>query len=159
VTILGGTRPVAIAGALAFVILVASSGPGRADTSPGWEAYAAKDYESAARLWQEEAGQGDPNAAFGLGILADRDGNPKAAATWYEKAARGGLASAQVLLGQRYAEGNGVERSVVTAYAWYSQAIAAGVPNADKLRDNLATEMTPDQVKEAEALAGTLLPP
>ena len=143
---------------LASVLFPASQTLG-AEPTQGWKSYIARDYEAAETHWRADAARGDPNGAFGLAILAERAGDAKAATEWYEKAALGGVSSAQVLVGQRYAEGVGVEPNPVRAYAWYSRAMAAGVPNVGKLRDRLAASMTQDQIKQADALAETLTKP
>lgn len=159
VTTLRGTRPVAAVIVLMALSMAVLAKPSAAEPSLGWKAFADKDFETADRIWREDAARGNPHGAFGLALLADRAGDEQAAASWYEKAAMGGLPSAQVLIGQRYAEGHGIEQSAIKAYAWYSRAAASGVPNAEKLRDRLGAAMSPDQIKEAEALAETLVSP
>lgn len=128
-----------------------------AGESAGWQAFRAKDYKRAESIWKRDAARGEPNAAFGLGVLAEKRGDDAGASTWYEKAAAAGLPAAQVLIAQRYATGKGVTKNLVVAYAWYSLAIRSGVPNAAKIRDQLAKGMSADAVKEAEALAATLV--
>ncbi len=144
---------------LAALVITALALPSLASAgeSAGWQAYQARDYERAARLWQRDAKRGEPNALFGLGLLAEREGDEGAAAGWYEKAARAGLAAAQVLIADRYISGWGVAADPVTAYAWLSRAIAAGVPNAAAIRDQLAQGMTADAMRQAEALTETLV--
>lgn len=127
-----------------------------ADVSAGWEAFRAKDYERAERIWLNDAARGERHAAFGLGLLSDARGDAAGAAKWYEQAAHAGLGSAQVLIGQRYAEGVGVTKNPVAAYAWFTRAMIAGVPNAEKVRDQLARDMSPEAIKEAEDLAASL---
>ncbi len=147
-------RPALLA-ALVMTALAYSTGAS-AGESAGWQAFRAKNYERAERLWQREAEKGDPNGLFGLGVIAEHRGDDTAAFGWHEKAARAGLASAQVLIAQRYIAGNGVAADSIAAYAWLTRAIASGVPNAAKMRDQLAKGMTPDRVQQAEALAATL---
>ncbi len=127
-----------------------------AGESAGWQAFRAKNYDRAERLWQREAENGDPNGLFGLGVLAEHRGDETAASGWYEKAARAGLASAQVLIAQRYISGTGVTADTIAAYAWLTRAIDSGVPNAAKMRDQLAKSMTPESVQQAETVAATL---
>ena len=153
-----GTRRTATGFALGVALLLASE-PSWAEPTQGWKSYIERDYQAAEKHWRADASRGDPNGAFGLAILAERAGDAKAATEWYEKAALGGVSSAQVLVGQRYAEGVGVDVNSVRAYAWYSRAMAAGVPNVGKLRDRLAASMTQDQIKQADALAETLAKP
>jgi len=158
VTLGHSTRLIAVAFALAGALGLASQ-PSWAEPTQGWKSYIERDYQAAEKHWRTDVARGDPNGAFGLAILAERAGDAKGATEWYEKAALGGVPSAQVLTGQRYAEGVGVERNPVRAYAWFARAMAAGVPNAEKLRDRLAATMTPSQIKEAGALAETLAKP
>jgi TPR repeat protein len=141
--------------ALAFCI---GALPANAGDSKAWRAYTAGDHELAERLWRPQAERGDANAAFGLGVIAESEGDEAAAARWYEQAAKGGLAGAQVLTAQRYADGLGVARDPVLAYAWFTRAIESGVPNAAKVRDALAATMTPEAIEEAEAIAARLAP-
>jgi len=129
-----------------------------ADDQSGWQAYSAGNYDRAERIWRPAAERGDANAAFGMGVLAEARGNETEAAHWYEKAALGGLPSAQVLMGHRYIEGLGVPRDPILAYAWLTRAIASGVPNAAKLRDALANNLTPAQIEEAEGIAARMTP-
>lgn len=145
----------ALFAALVLAIHVFASGAA-AGESAGWRAYQAKDYSRAEQLWQHDAAKGDRHAAFGLGLLADQRGDEAAAAVHYEKAARAGLGSAQVLIADRYISGKGVAVNPIMALAWLTRAIASGVPNAAMVRDQLAQTMTPDAVREAEALAQTL---
>ena len=144
--------------ALALVLATAllPSMAAAADMAAGWEALEAKDYERAERIWLKDAERGDRNAAFGLGMVSDARRDAAGAAKWYERAARAGLPEAQVLIGQRYAEGIGVPKNLVMAYAWFTRAMAARVPNAGKVRARLAKEMSPEAIKEAESLAASL---
>ncbi|MSO74513.1 MAG: hypothetical protein EXQ99_05090 [Alphaproteobacteria bacterium] len=127
-----------------------------AGESAAWRAYMAKDYGRAEQLWRRDAAKGDRHAIFGLGMLADHHADAAQAAIHYEKAARAGLAAAQVLIAECYISGKGVAADPITAFAWLSRAIAAGVPNAAAIRDQLALTMTADAVRQAETLADTL---
>ena len=78
------------------------------------------------------------------------------AARWRRKAADQGYAGAQVWLGNNYRDGEGVPRSYVLAYMWYSLAAASPIGigyDAPGSRDRLAARMTPDQIAEAQRLA------
>ncbi|MGD9538169.1 MAG: tetratricopeptide repeat protein [Alphaproteobacteria bacterium] len=144
------------AASAALMLSVAAFPATAADSTAAWRAYTAGDHERAERLWRPEAERGDANAAFGLGVIAESRGDDAEATRWYEQAAQRGLPAAQVLIGQRYAEGTGVARDPVLAYAWFTRAIEAGVPNAAKVRDALAATMTPEAIEEAEAAAARL---
>ena len=55
-----------------------------------------------------------------------------------------------------YANGEGVVRDYVTAYAWYNIAAANGDTEAATEKDNTAKQMTPAQIIQAQALSQTL---
>jgi TPR repeat protein len=56
-------------------------------------------------------------------------------------------------LGLKYAEGTGVPKDDVNAYAWLNVASANGDDLASKNRDFLAKRMTPEQIAEAQKLS------
>ncbi len=71
---------------------------------------------------------------------------------WEKKAARGD-AMAQKALGHLYHMGQGVPKDNVLAHVWFSRAALQGYKDADKNRDNVAKEMTSDQLAEARRMA------
>ena len=75
---------------------------------------------------------------------------------WFRKAAEQGNAKAQLLLGLKYAEGEGVPEDYVKGYAWYNLAAAQGDETAHILKDSLREKMTADQVAEAQTLSREL---
>ncbi len=78
------------------------------------------------------------------------------AVKWYRLAAEQGHAEAQAILGIMYAEGEGVPQDYVLAYKWLNLAAAEGDAawgSAAELRDIVASEMTPEQIAEAQRLA------
>lgn len=141
---------VLVAGAL----LWASASTAQADeVSDGWRAYIAGKYAVAEKAWLPLAEKGDPGASFGMGILSQTQGHLSEAVVWYEQAARRGMSSAQVLVGSMYADGRGVPRDGVRAYAWLERAVEAGHPQADLARDAVGATLTPEQLREAQALS------
>jgi uncharacterized protein len=80
------------------------------------------------------------------------------AVTWYRKAAEHGNADAENTLGSIYAEGRGVPRDYVRAYAWFSLAMVAGDQRAESNRDIAARNMSPAEIAEAEQLAHKAMP-
>ena len=86
---------------------------------------------------------------YGKGVSQD----DTEAMRWYTKAAAQGDAGAQTNLGGMYSNGDGVTKDYVHAYKWYSIAAANGYDDAATNRDNLAREMTPDQMAEGQRLA------
>ena len=87
--------------------------------------------------------------ANGLGVTQDH----AAAASWYRKAADQGYANAQASLGLMYVFGLGVPQDHVTAHMWFNLAAAKGNRDAERDRDNIAAQMTPEQIAEAQRLA------
>ena len=57
-----------------------------------------------------------------------------------------------------YHFGQGVTQDYVQAHMWYSLAAARGEKEASGWRDLLAEQMTPEQIAEAQKLAGEWKP-
>ena len=74
---------------------------------------------------------------------------------WYSQAALAGNAEAQVNLASAYAQGLGVDKDLVKAYAWYS--LAKKQPIAAANLDAVAKLMDAAQIQQAGTLAPTLL--
>jgi uncharacterized protein len=79
------------------------------------------------------------------------------AADYCHTAAEQGDPNAQYLLGLMYDKGQGVGRNVVLAYMWLNLAAAGGAPSVRpayaRIRDAVATKMTPAQLQYGQALA------
>ena len=79
------------------------------------------------------------------------------AADYCHTAAAQGDPNAQYLLGLMYDKGQGVGRNVVLAYMWLNLAAAGGSPSVRpayaRIRDAVATKMTPAQLHYGQALA------
>ena len=71
------------------------------------------------------------------------------AVKWYRKAADQGLAEAQINLGVCYANGNGVGKDMVEAYAFFNLASITGYKNIENM-DLAAKKMTSDQIAAAQ---------
>ena len=69
---------------------------------------------------------------------------------WYRLAAGQGDAYAQYNLGLMYANGKGVTKDTVTAYAWLSIAAAQGDTLAKKAKEFFSKIMTQSQIAEAQ---------
>lgn len=88
------------------------------------------------------------------------------AAKMFRKAADQGNATAQDSLGVMYVNGEGVPQDYAQAYAWFNIA-EANVPADDtgwharlnRFRNEIAGEMTPAQIEEAQKLTRELRPP
>jgi len=97
-------------------------------------------YQTALRIWQDAANQGDAEAQYYTGEiyekgLAGQKPDYQLAAAWYQKAANQGYKRAAVNLGRLYEQGLGVEQDVEEAVRLYQQA--AGL---DKNSDALLVE-------------------
>lgn len=121
----------------------------------------AQDYTEAAKWYRMSAEQGDPHAqhalsvmyAVGWGVPADA----RESAMWVRKAAIQGYYYAENDLGSKYANGRGVPKDYVLAYMWFdlgattAPSSVAGV--IAKSRDEVAKQMTPEQIARAKELA------
>jgi TPR repeat protein len=149
----------------AFVVIVAVLllfGP--ASVLPGGtgSAYAQSTHSTAMKV-KRLAERGDINAQAELGLLYSKGrGVPQnyhLAAMWYRRAAERGHGGAQLALGLLYNRGEGVPKNFMLAYMWIdlSAAQAAGEIRDFKvrLRDSIASKLTPNQLEEAQQLAST----
>ena len=121
-----------------------------------------QDYTQARQWWEKAAVQGHAKAQFNLGVLYDSgqgvSQDHAIARHWYEKAAAQRVAKAQFYLGLQSAYGRGVLQDVVQAHMWYSLAAENGYEIATGYRDDLAKQMTPTQIAEAQKLAREWMP-
>jgi uncharacterized protein len=144
-----------------FIILVLSIIcfviPARADYQAGMDAKNRGDFAKAFREWQPLAEQGDARAQFYLGLLYENgDGvtlDYAKARQWYEKSAAQGNANAQFYLGLLSAFGQGGPLDLAQAHMWYSLAAGNGHIGAGVYRNDLAKQMTPAQIAEAQKRA------
>ncbi|MBR8348912.1 tetratricopeptide repeat protein [Burkholderia ambifaria] len=93
-----------------------------------------KDYARARALLGEAAGQGDPAAAYYLGLIY-RSGygtaaDPAQAAHWFELASRADIPAADFMLANAYRDGSGVPRDEARALALYRRAAEHELPEA-----------------------------
>ena len=115
----------------------------------------------AAEWCGKAAEQGDATAAFhlanmyatGEGVEQDRD----TANRFYQAAAEGGIAEAQIVVGLDYADDGNVPIDLVQAYRWLTIASSRGAPGQDltdviELRERLRTSLTTDQLAEARRM-------
>ena len=125
-----------------------------------------KDDAEAAKWFRKAAEQGQVQAQLTLANWIYRCGgdiswrcrftraNPDytEAAKWYRLAAEQGNAEAQRSIGVMYAEGQGIPQDYVLAHKWLNLAAAQGGTTRDtavKIRDLVASKMTPEQIAEA----------
>ena len=120
-----------------------------------------QDYLEAARWYRLAADQGNASAQFNLGFMyANGLGVPEddaEALRWYRLAADQGDARAQGYLGVMYGTGAGVPQDYVQAHMW-SNLAASRSTGEDRersvgLRDQIADQLTPAALNEAQRLA------
>jgi enhanced entry protein LpnE len=83
--------------------------------------------------------------------------NLELAVNWLSKSAKQGFAKAQNRLGIYYRDGIGVKANPVDAYAWFSAAIANGLEEAKKARDELASTLSAEQKIQAIDLSNMFI--
>jgi TPR repeat protein len=115
------------------------------------------DGAQAVSWFRKAAMQGNPTAQYNLGLMyAKGNGISKdnaQAIAWIRKAADQGLTIAQFKLGVAYENGEGVVRDKVLAYANYAIAARDGNDEYVKSRDDVARQLTPEELREGKALA------
>ncbi len=127
------------------------------DSDKGFEAYTKGDYATALREWQHTAKQGNVIAQYNLGIMyahglgVSQDYHE--AIKWYDLSAKQGYTGAQISLGEIYAKGQNGAQDFVIAFMWYNLAASKGNEYGAELRDLLATQMTSEQIAQAQKLA------
>ncbi len=127
----------------------------------GLAAFNRHDYTAAGALLRLPAEQGSSSAQAVLCYLYTYGrGVPQSfseAANWCRRSAEQGNAQGQYMLGLLYNKGHGVPEDFVLAYKWLNLA-AAHASGAKKefsyrIRDSVATKMSPHQVAKAQALS------
>ena len=156
------------AAALALLLALSLSGPAAAGPfEDALAAYATGDYATAVSLWRPLAEQGDADAQYNLALMYDNGGgvpqDDAEAVRWFRMAAGQGNVRAQNNLGVMYAKGEGVPQDYIQAYMWWNLSASRQTgpelrADTAKDRDLLADLMTPEQLAEAQRLAGEWRP-
>jgi len=123
---------------MAVVLVMAVAGAARAQSADvfqqGLDAYLDGDYDKAMALWRPAAQEGDPVAAFNVGVLHARglgvEADPAEAMKWYRQAALDGYANAQFNLGAAYYNGEGTDINISQAVSWWQKAAEQDHPEA-----------------------------
>jgi uncharacterized protein len=153
----------------AIVLLIACglARPAHADAvTQANAAYARGDFIRAVTLLTPRALRGDARAQALLGFLYENGyGAPQAyvaAADLYMQAAVSGNPFGQCMLGLMYDKGHGVPQDFVLAYKWLDLAAArASHRERDyflRLRNAVASKMSPAQISEGQRLALSWIP-
>ena len=121
-----------------------------------------QDFKQATYWFAKAAEQGVALAQYNLGVMYDNSRGVaqdyKQAVYWYAKAAAQGNADAQSNLGAMYVGGQGVVQDYVQAHMWFNLAASKGNDSGRKNRDIIEQRMTPQQIAEAQRLAGEWKP-
>ena len=145
-----------------FLAVMAATVPAHADQlRDGLIAFKRHNYAVAGTLLRSPAESGDPGAQAVLCFLYTYGrGVPQGyreAASWCLRAANQGNGEGQYMLGLLYNKGHGVPENFVEAYKWLNLAAArASGPKREfshRIRDSVATKMSPVQLAKAQALA------
>lgn len=109
--------------------------------------------EAAFRHYREAAEQGHALAQHNCAEMLLASGDAEAAAHWFAAAAAQGVADSQLVLGDLYARGRGVPRSLQIARDWYEKAASNGlrsaVPKLERSTLLLALEETDSRLADA----------
>ena len=126
-----------------------------------------QNYAEALKWFRKAADQGYDSAQASLGFMHERGQGVLQdyveAGKWYRKAAEQGNGSAQADLGLLYSYSKGVPQDYVQAYMWLNLAGPQFTDKKDhdrviKIRDWIASKMTPAQIAEAQRLARVFVP-
>ncbi len=121
-----------------------------------------QNYFEAKDWFKKAADQGHADAQVNLGTLYSLgQGAPFSdpmALYWFQKAAEQRNALAFAKLGMMYERGRGVPQNLIEAHMWYNLSSAYGEKRAAEARNALATQMTAEQIAEAEARAKKWIP-
>lgn len=110
-----------------------------------------------ARYWYKKAAEGgNARAMHNLAVLHAEGafGSPNfdKAFKWFKKGADLGVKDSQFNVGILYVRGLGVSSNLVEAYKWFDVVARTGDDDAGLKRDEVADALTPDQLKEAQAI-------
>jgi len=119
-----------------------------------------QNYAEAIKWYRKAADQGHVDAQYLLGTMyIQGQGVPQnytEATMWLKKAAEQGLTDAQFILGGMYFHGQGVLKNLQTAYVWWSIASENGDKTSKKNLETLSSEMTQEQIAQAQKEAAKL---
>jgi TPR repeat protein len=121
------------------------------------DAYQTAVYAQQKTEWQAEALAGDVLAQRQLGIMfylgQGMEPDYAKAAEWLGRAAEQGDDVAQMTFGVMHVEGQGVPENFVEAHKWFSLSAQQENKGAITRLGDLAAEMSPEQIAEAEQVA------
>ena len=116
-----------------------------------------KDEADALKHFRVAAGQGHLAAMNNLGVIltesADNEAMHREGVTWLGRAAKQGHPRAQYNIGKIYLTGKVAQQDKVEAYYWIYQANLNGYGKASRMLNQLADEMSVDELIEAQRKA------
>lgn len=116
-----------------------------------------QDYAEAVNWYRMAALQGHASAQHNLGLMHHNGRGVlqdyAEAVRWYRMASEQGDAYAQNNLGFMYQYSKGLPQDFIAAYMWYSLGAENGNELSGANRDNIAKEMTPAAISEAQRRA------
>jgi uncharacterized protein len=159
-------KAVARAFCIVLVTLAVGSTANASQLRKGLAAFQRSDFTRAATLLRLPAKQGNPQAqavlcflyTYGRGVPQSYD----EAAFWCVRSAEQGNTEGQYQLGLLFNKGHGVPENYVQAYKWLNLAAArASGSKKDfsyRIRDAVASKMSPKQIAKAQRLAVAFRP-
>ncbi len=116
-----------------------------------------RDLKEALKWFRKAAVYGRPDAQYKIGLMYDQGlglrQDYRKALNWYGKSAKSGFGLAQYKIGQMYVVGHGVKQNLIKAYAWLKSAISQGVGDKNNDLATVISELTPEQLIDANKLA------
>lgn len=116
-----------------------------------------KDISAAIQWYSLAAKQNLPCAQSSLGNLYENGAGTvkdfSAAVNLYRQAADQGDVGGMLGLGSMYRFGKGLPKDLVTAYMWLNLAASRDYESVSKVRDSLESQMTREQIAEAQKLS------
>jgi len=113
-------------------------------------------YAYAIQEWEPNSKEDNPEKQTDFGEIYERGGDYKKAAEWYQKASEQDYSKAQILLGNLYEKGLGVDKDFNKALYWYRRA--SGLNDAIKIDNGISKQPNTrdDDVAQLPALPADL---
>ena len=140
---------------LLFSVAMTVSGFAQGSVQDGMDAFKAKEYQKALKIFQPLAENNDPTSQYFMGIIYeygyDVKKSYKTAAQWYEKAADQGDEDAQANLAELYQNGKGVKKDMNKAILLYLKAISKNSEYATSQLSELIKDNSPSGQERSNA--------
>jgi TPR repeat protein len=146
---MGASGAIVFSGSVAALLPATS----HASLDAAMKAWAAGDYNGAAKLLKPRAEEGEPDAQFNLGLYyfqgLSGERNFTEAAKLFRGAAEQGHVMAANNLGAMNMDGRGIPRNLPEAWFWFAIVAHRGDQAGGVLRDLAGSQMTRQQVEQA----------